>query len=62
MIPLTTLYDEYIDRLKLGEQKNKPICVYSSSPLKRGLNNKRWTKTFYANVHFSDEFTIYDKK
>ena len=29
MIPLTFLYDEYIDRLKLPEQK-KPIWVYSS--------------------------------
>ena len=31
MIPLTFLYDEYIDRPKLSEQK-KPIWVYSSSP------------------------------
>ena len=30
MIPLTTLYDDYIDRPKLTEQK-KPIWVYSSS-------------------------------
>ena len=31
MIPQTFLYDEYIDRLKLSEQK-KPVLVYSSSP------------------------------
>ena len=29
MIPVSTLYDEYIDRPTLSEQK-KPICVYSS--------------------------------
>ena len=33
MIQLTFLYDEYIDRPKLTEQKNA-ICVYSSSPHK----------------------------
>ena len=37
MIPVSTLYDEYIDLPKLTEQK-KPIWVYSSSPLKRGRN------------------------
>ena len=42
MIPVSTLYDEYIDRRKLTEQK-KPIWVYSSSPLKSGRNNySRW--------------------
>ena len=39
MITVSTLYDEYIDRPKLSEQK-KTIWVYSSSPLKRGRNNK----------------------
>ena len=39
MIPLTTLYDEYIDPSKLSEQK--PLWVYSSSPLKRGRNKNR---------------------
>ena len=34
MIPLTTLYDEYIDRPTLTEQKT--IWVYSSSPQKWG--------------------------
>ena len=38
MIPLTTHYDEYIDRPKLPDKK--PIWVYSSYPLKRGRNNK----------------------
>ena len=37
MIPLTILYDEYIDRPKLTEQK-KPSWVYSSSlPNKVGV-------------------------
>ena len=39
MVPVSTLYDEYIYRPKLTEQKKKPIWVYSSSPLKRGRNN-----------------------
>ena len=34
MIPVSTLYDEYIERRKFTEQK-KPSRVYSSSPLKR---------------------------
>ena len=44
MVPVSTLYDEYIDRPKLAEQK-KPILVYSSSPLKRGRNNKTLPKS-----------------
>ena len=39
MISLTTLYDEYIDRSKLSEQK-KPSWVYSSSPLQEGSEQK----------------------
>ena len=47
MIPVSTLYDEYIDGPKFTEQK-KPIWVYSSPPpppppLKRGRNNKAQT-------------------
>ena len=38
MIPLTFLYDEYIDRPKFTEQKKKPIWVYSSFPHKWGRN------------------------
>ena len=38
MIPLTFLYDEYIDRPKFTEQKKKPIWVYSSFPHKGGRN------------------------
>ena len=42
MIPLTFLYDEYIDRPKFTEQKKKkPIWVYSSFPHKWGRNNKK---------------------
>ena len=39
MIPVSTLYDEYIDRPKLSEQK-KPIWVCSYFPLKKGRNNE----------------------
>ena len=45
MIPLTFLYDEYIDRPKFTEQKKKPIWVYSSFPHKWGRNNK---EKFYS--------------
>ena len=41
MIPLTFLYDEYIDRPKFTEQKKKPIWVYSSFPHKWGRNKYR---------------------
>ena len=34
MTPLTTLYDEYIDGLKLTEQKNPFEYIVSASPLK----------------------------
>ena len=36
MIPLTILYDEYIDRPKLIEQKNPSLVYSSSSPQKLG--------------------------
>ena len=39
MIPVSTLYDEYIDRPKLTEQK-KPIWVYSSPPPQEGSEQK----------------------
>ena len=39
MIPLTFLYDEYINRPKLTEQE-KPILVYSSSPPQVGSEQK----------------------
>ena len=39
MIPLTTLYDEYIDRSKLTEQKN-PCKYIVPDPLRGGRNNK----------------------
>ena len=41
MIPLTTLYDEYIDRPKLTEQKKPLEYIVPPSPLKWGRNNKR---------------------
>ena len=39
MVPLTFLYDEYIDRPKMSEQKN-PIWVYSSYPPQVGSEQK----------------------
>ena len=36
MKPLTTLYDDYIDRPKLTEQKNPFECIVPHSPLKWG--------------------------
>ena len=52
IIPLTTLYDDYIDRPKLTEQKKKPIWVYSASlPTKVGFGTiKPW---FVAWVEMS---------
>ena len=50
MIPQTCLYDEYIDRPKLTEQK-KPIWVYSSSPHKYGRNNYRYFKEHDISTH-----------
>ena len=44
MIPVSTLYDEYIARQKLSEQK-KSICVYSCSP-SRGVGTIKQLKTF----------------
>ena len=41
MIPVSFLYDEYIDRPRLTEQK-KTSWVYSSFPLKRGRNKNQW--------------------
>ena len=39
MMPLTFLFDEYIDRPKLTEQK-KPIWEYSSFPPQVGLEQQ----------------------
>ena len=39
MIPLTTLYDEYIDRSKLTEQKNP--FEYIVIPPQEGRNNNQ---------------------
>ena len=39
MMPLIFLYNEYLDRPQICEQK-KHIRVYSSSPHKWGRNNK----------------------
>ena len=41
MIPLTTLYNEYIDRPKFSEQKNPFEYIVPPSPQKRGWQQKR---------------------
>ena len=40
MIPLTTLYDEYIDRPKLTEQKN-PVEYKVPPPTKSGVGTRK---------------------
>ena len=40
MIPVSTLYDEYIDRPKLNEQQKDPFEYIVPPPLKRGRNKK----------------------
>ena len=40
MIPVSTLYDEYIDRPKLTEQKKNPFEYIDPPPFKRGRNKK----------------------
>ena len=53
MIPVSTLYDEYIERRKFTEQKKKkPSSVYSSSPLKRVGTIKKTIMSF-ENTHSS---------
>ena len=48
MIPLTTLYDYYIDRPKFSEQKN--TFEYIVPPLKRGRNNNQ-PNPLLVNIH-----------
>ena len=48
MITLTFLYDEYIDRPKLTEQK-KPIWVYSSCPPQVGSEQQIYSYS-YVNL------------
>ena len=53
MIPLTFLYDEYIDRPNLTEQK-KPIWVYSSFP-------HLWGKELYTQMGFFVRSNLADR-
>ena len=48
MRPLTTLYDEYIDRSKLSEQKNP--FEYIVLPPSIGVGTKRRNKVTFQNV------------
>ena len=41
MIPVSTLYDEYIDRPKLTEQKKPVEYIVPPPTLKRGRNKKQ---------------------
>ena len=50
MIPLTTLYDEYIDRPKLSEQKKLFECIVPS-PLKWvGTKTESFKKIIQSTV------------
>ena len=59
MIPLTILYDEYIGRPKLTEQKKNPVeYIVPPSPLKWGSEQKvRFNKTkLSSNIEVLNEF------
>ena len=45
MISVSTLYDEYIDRQKLPEQKN-PFVYIVTHPPSRGVGTIKQLKTF----------------
>ena len=47
MIPLTFLYDEYIDRPKLTEQKKNPFEYIVPPPHKWGRNNNQFKVAIY---------------
>ena len=49
MIPVSTLYDEYIDRPKLTEQKN-PFEYIVPPPLNRGRNKFQMGSTLGLQV------------
>ena len=55
MIPVLTLYDEYIDRPKLTEQK-KTVWVYSSFPLKKGRNNNTFHCGYSQREKYENRF------
>ena len=63
MIPLTTLYDDYIDRPKLSEQKN-PFEYLVPPPLKWVGTIiklfKLWLFLFKAKIIFKSRFDIRD--
>ena len=67
MIPVSILYDEYIDRRKLTEKK--PIWVYSSSPLKRVGTIRLFLYWLYSLLHLNvllilneSSFNLFDGK
>ena len=48
MLPLTTLYDEYVDRPNLSEQKNP--FEYIIPPPSRGVGKTIWAKNIADDV------------
>ena len=51
MIPVSTLYDEYIDRPELSEQKNPFEYIVPPRPLQRGRNNNFfWNNSLFLLV------------
>ena len=49
MIPVSTLYDEYIDRPKFSEQKSP--FEYKVPPPSRGVGTIRCLEMFYENLN-----------
>ena len=54
MLPLTTLYGEYIDRSKLAEEK-EPIYKYSFSPTQK-WNNYAGNYFYYSYLQSTIRF------
>ena len=53
MIPVSTLYDDYIDRPKLTEQKKPFEYIVPPPPLKRGRNKKSMNSFFQRDYELS---------
>ena len=50
MMPLKTLYDEYIDRQKLTEQKKTQLSIHFLRPTKSGVGTKRQKWQSNSNI------------
>ena len=60
MIPLTFLYEEYIDGPKLSEQKN-PFEYLVPSPTS-GVGTMMLKQVIMENLHYQKKTTIVDAK